>query len=89
VIEQLINRIKDAYFDLDRDTARRDRFLGQMQQFLPGAIQPDPSQVQQVQQQMQAAQQMQQMQQFPPSMQPAAPQPAPEPSLLDRLGASR
>jgi hypothetical protein len=87
VIEQLINRIKDAYFDLDRDTARRDRFLGQMQQFLPGAIQPDPSQVQQVQQQMQAAQQMQQPMQ--PGMQPAAPQPAPEPSLLDRLGASR
>jgi hypothetical protein len=87
MIDALINRIKDAYFDLDRDTARGQRFVQMTQAFTPGAIQMQPSAV---------------AQQFPPNTplgpQPemgsqlpeqGMPQPAPEPSLLDLIGARR
>lgn len=91
MIDAFVNRIKDAYFDLSRDTARGERFYAMSQAFTPGAIQPSPSQ-------------MAQTQQFPPNtplgpqpqmgmgqpemgMQPPAP--VPELSLLDAIAARR
>lgn len=90
MIDALVNRIKDAYFDLERDSARRGRFATMTQAFTPGAINFSPSQV---------------AEQFPPNT-PLGPQvvpemgmgvpemgapaaPPPQPSLLDRIGASR
>lgn len=85
MIDAFVNRIKDAYFDLSRDTARGERFYQMSQAFTPGAIQPSPSQ-------------MARTQQFPPNtplgpqpMMPEMQQPAPqpEPSMLDLLSARR
>jgi hypothetical protein len=86
MIDLFINRIKDAYFDLNRDTARAGRFLEMSQAFTPGAIRPSPSQM--PQQMSPETQQMSpEMQQPGPGM-PAQPAP-PEPSMLDLIGARR
>lgn len=87
MIDALINRIKDAYFDLERDGARRERFYTQTQAFTPGAIVPSPGQMMQNPQQLSPeAQQPDLGSQLP---NPGMPQPAPEPSILDRLAAGR
>lgn len=90
MIDALINRIKDAYFDLNRDTARGERFVTLTEAFTPGDIIRSPSQTAQTQQ-------------FPPNT-PLGPQPEmgsqlpemgmppqqpPQPSILDLIGASR
>jgi len=88
MIDLFINRIKDAYFDLSRDQARGQRFYEMSQAFTPGAIQPSPSQMAQFQQQ--SAPQMQQPQPGMPVPEQGMPaQPAPEPSMLDLIGARR
>ena len=83
MIDLFINRIKDAYFDLERDTARGQRFVEMSQAFTPGAIQPSPSQQAQMQQPMQQPE----MGSGLPNQ--GMPQPAPEPSMLDLIGARR
>jgi hypothetical protein len=99
MIDALINRIKDAYFDLDRDTARRSRFVEMTQAFTPGAIQMSPAQ-------MQFAGQFPpntpngpspELQQLPPELQqpgmgtgaPEMGTPPPPPSMLDMIAARR
>ena len=82
MIDLFINRIKDAYFDLERDTARGQRFVQATEMFTPGAIRPSPSQMAQMQQQ-QPQMGMQQPEMGTP------PAPAPEPSMLDLIGARR
>lgn len=89
MIDQLINRIKDAYFDLDRDTARGQRFFAQSQAFTPGAIQPSPSQMQSAGQFPPNTPLGAQPQQDVPNPGQGVPQPAPEPSMLDLIGARR
>lgn len=96
MINLLVNRIKDMYFDLDRDTARRARFYADTQAITPGAIQLNPSQQQAImqdlgQQEMQQQAMAQQMPQDQMAPQAAA-QPQPQmqpPSLLDQLAARR
>lgn len=83
MIDQIIGRIKDAYWQLEGDIERRQRFTVQTQLFTPGAIQMPPSQPPAVPDQGM----------MQPGMgipQPAAaPAPAPEPSLLDMIGSRR
>jgi hypothetical protein len=86
-LDTFINRIKDAYFDLDRDTARGQRFFEMSQAFTPGAIVPSPSQMYQMQQPVVGpGPQAGEGGQGAPLPQPA---PAPQPSMLDLIGASR
>ena len=89
MIDLFINRIKDAYFDLSRDTARGQRFLEMSQAFTPGAIQPSPSQMAQQQQFPPNTPLGQQPQMGTPMPDQGMPQPAPEPSMLDLIGARR
>lgn len=91
MIDAFVNRIKDAYFDLSRDTARGERFYAMSQAFTPGAIQPSPSQMAPQMQQMTPQMQQPEMGMGQPGMgmpQPA-PAPVPELSLLDAIAARR
>lgn len=90
MIDAFVNRIKDAYFDLSRDTARGERFYAMSQAFTPGAIQPSPSQMAPQTQQMTPQMQQPEMGMGQPGMgMPPQPAPQPEPSMLDLLGARR
>lgn len=93
MIDVLINRIKDAYFDLERDGARRERFYGLTQEVSPGAVQISPMQMAMFQQMMQEQQQMAPQMQQPgmgaPMPNQGMPAPAPEPSMLDVIGSRR
>lgn len=98
MIDVLISRIKDAYYELEHDNARRGRFLGMTQAFTPGAIQLSPSQLAELGQRMMAPQQPNPgtgvpnpgmggpPQSLPGGQPPAA---APEPSFLDAVDAQR
>jgi hypothetical protein len=83
MIDALVNRIKDAYFDLERDTARRGRFADMTQAFTPGAITLNPTQ----QAEIAAPAMPNQGMPMPNQGMPQAP--APQPSLLDQIGATR
>lgn len=102
MIDVLISRIKDAYYELEGDQERRGRFLDMTQAFTPGAIQLSPSQLALLGQQMIAPQQPNMGMNVPqlgmppggppqmvPGGQPPAPAPAPEPSFLDVVDARR
>lgn len=98
MIDVLISRIKDAYYELEHDNARRGRFLGMTQAFTPGAVQLSPSQLAELGQRMMAPQQPNPgmgvpnpgmggpPQSLPGGQPPAA---APEPSFLDAVDAQR
>ena len=88
MIDALVNRIKDAYFDLERDSARRGRFATMTQAFTPGAIIPPPSTVPQMAPNTPLGPQPN-MGAPMPEMGTEAPAPAPQPSILEMLGASR
>lgn len=94
MIDVLISRIKDAYYELEHDNARRGRFLGMTQAFTPGAIQLSPSQLAELGQRLMAPQGAGvpnlstggPPQPVPGGQPPAA---APEPSFLDAVDAQR
>lgn len=101
MIDVLISRIKDAYYELEHDNARRGRFLGMTQAFTPGAIQLSPSQLAELGQRLMAPQGAGvpnpgtnvpnlstggPPQPVPGGQPPAA---APEPSMLDVIGSRR
>lgn len=84
MIDVLISRIKDAYYELEGDHARRARFFGMTQAFTPGAIQLSPSQMADLGQRLMGAPTPGPAPMPGMGMPPqAAPQPAPEPSFLD------
>ena len=105
MIDVLISRIKDAYYELEHDNARRGRFLGMTQAFTPGAIQLSPSQLAELGQRMMAPQQPNPGMGVPnpgmgvpnpgmggpPQSLPGGQPPAaaPEPSFLDAVDAQR
>jgi hypothetical protein len=100
MIDVLISRIKDAYYELEGDHARRARFFGMTQAFTPGAIQLSPSQLADLGQRLMGAPQpnpgtIMPQQGTPPGGPPQSlpggqpPAPAPEPSFLDVVDARR